>query len=137
MATMGRSTSRSADSLRTGTSWPRPRPSTPINRAIFISRFYLRDETLERPLFGAARVFVDLPDGAEVIRQVGDTGYHPAPPHVAGRTRCPQHLEPAVRFIAQAAADLGPRGFIDAGRLPGLVPFRVGKRVAAFAAPAV
>ena len=91
----------------------------------------------KRPFPRSARVARNLPDRAEVIRQVRDARHHPREFHIRNLAGRGEHRQPSVRFATQTIADLRPRRFVDARRLPRLVPFRVRERVAALGHPPV
>ena len=68
---------------------------------------------------------------------MGDAPDHPAQLDGRDLTRRAKRPKPAVRFVTQSATDLGPFGVVHRRRLPGLIPGRIGERIAAFACPAV
>src|SRR5204863_142789 len=82
-------------------------------------------------------ILVDLPDRAEVIRQMRDAGDHPGQLHLADITRRAERLRPTLRGVAQPAANLLPFVRVDASRLPRLVPFGIGDGIAAFGRPSI
>src|SRR5690348_692981 len=93
-----------------------PRVENIAARLLRLSAFRRRlpERTLPRP----ARIRGDLPHGAEVIGEMRDARDHAAQldrPDLARRT---EHLEPAMRLVAEAAADLAPSLLVHRRRLP-------------------
>src|SRR5690606_33198736 len=85
----------------------------------------------------AAGLTVDLPDRAEVVGEVCDAGDHSRQLDVLHVARSPQRLEPTPGFASQSLANLVPLRRIDARDRPGLLPVRIGERVATLARPSV
>src|SRR5688500_7923731 len=91
----------------------------------------------ERAFFRSARALVDLSDRAEMVRKVRYASGHSGEFHGGDLAWRLQDLQPALRFIAKSPADLAPRGVVHHGRLPRLVPLRVGEGITAGRRPLV
>src|SRR4029450_2837664 len=91
----------------------------------------------ERSLFRAAYALADLTDRAEMVGEVCDAGNHAWELDAAALARLSAHFQPALRFVTQPCAYLLPRAGINGGHLPGLIPFRIGERIATLPCPAI
>src|SRR5262245_14840956 len=72
-----------------------------------------------------------------MIGEMRDARDHPGQLDSIHLTIGLQRLEPPMRFVAQAVADLLPRGLVYRGHLPRVVPHGVGEGVAAVGCPPV